>query len=599
MCELLTPARAATQAAMDAVHAPLLRLRERSLLFPDCFEQRVAESADRPWIHFEDRTWTFGDVNTLANRIAAVALEAGLGRDDVVALVMQNRPEYFAVWLGLGKIGVRTAFINTFARGAVLAHAIAAAGARTMICDAPGAQALATLPQGARTGRIWSFDADGGSALDPLLAKASAADPPVRLRAGITPDDDFVYIFTSGTTGLPKAARISHFRFVAAGVTTGGMLDLNDSDVYYNVLPVFHGAGGMVIPSVTVHLGIPMVLRRKFSASQFWPDVRRHRITTLQYIGEICRYLSNQPPDPRDRGHTLMKMSGAGLRADVWQQFRDRFGVSRIIETWGGTEMNCSTMNLDGPIGSCGRVPFRERSNLRLIRYDQDTGKHPRDAAGRCIEVGPNEPGEAIGCIADPAGTAGATFDGYRAADDTGRKILHDVFTPGDRWFRSGDLLRMDADGYCWFVDRVGDTFRWKSENVSTEEVANALAAFPGVRMINVCGVRVPGAEGRAGLAALELDDAAAFDPAAFYRYAAERLPGYAVPLFLRLTPGTDLTASFKLRKTELRREGYDPALVREPLFVLDETAGRYLPLQPDTAAVTLTRLGIPPFGGD
>ncbi len=585
---------------MDAMHAPLLRLREgRPLLFPDRFEQRVAESADRPWICFADRTWTFGEVNALANRIAAVALEAGLDRDDVVALVMQNRPEYFAVWLGLGKVGVRTAFINTFARGAVLAHAVAAAGAGTVICDAPGREALQTLPDGIVPDRVWTFDDDGATALEPLLAQASVADPPARLRAGITPEDDFVYIFTSGTTGLPKAARINHFRFLAAGVTTAGMLHLNESDVYYNVLPVFHGAGGMVVPAATVHVGIPMVLRQKFSASQFWPDVRRNRVTTLQYVGEICRYLSNLPPDPRDRAHTLVKMSGAGLRADVWREFRERFGLRQIVETWGGTEMNCSTMNLDGPIGSCGRVPFRERSNLRLIRYDQDTGRHPRDAAGRCIEVAADEPGEAIGCIADPSGTAGAPFDGYRAADDTGRKILHDVFTPGDRWFRSGDLLRMDADGYCWFVDRVGDTFRWKSENVSTEELANALTGFPGVLMVNACGVRVPGTEGRAGLAALEVADAAAFDPVAFYRHAAERLPAYAVPLFLRLAPATELTASFKLRKVELRREGYDPARVREPLFVLDETAGRYVPLRSDTAAATLARLDIPPFGGD
>ena len=173
------------------------------------------------------------------------------------------------------------------------------------------------------------------------------------------------------------------------------------------------------------------------------------------------------------------------------------------------------------------------------------------------------------------------------------------MFTPGDRWFRSGDLLRMDADGYCWFVDRVGDTFRWKSENVSTEELANALTGFPGVRMVNACGVRVPGTEGRAGFAALEVADAASFDPVASYRHAAERLPAYAVPLFLRLPPGTELTASFKLRKVELRREGYDPARVREPLFVLDETAGRYVPLRSDTAAATLARLGIPAFGGD
>jgi len=595
--------REATQAELDRIYAPLLRLRQGPpQRFPDIFEARVAESADRPWVFFDERVWTFGEINTLANRIAAVAQEAGLGRGDVVGLLLPNRPEYFAIWLGLGKIGVCTALCNPLARGAVLAHLLAAAGATTLICDASTEEALATLPPAARPARIWTFDGEGGgmaTALAPLLAQARAANPPAALRDGITIDDDFLYIFTSGTTGLPKAARINHLRFIAAGETTARALRLDAGDVYYNVLPIFHGAGGMVVPAASVHAGVPMVLRRKFSASQFWPDVRRHRITTLQYVGEICRYLANLPPDPRDREHTLVKMSGAGLRADVWRQMRERFGVQQIIESWGGTEMNCGTLNVDGLIGSCGRVPSRERSVLRLIRYDDETGRHPRNAGGRCIEVGPGEPGEAIGCIADPAGAPAAPFEGYRSADATDGKGLRDVFTPGDRWFRSGDLLRMDADGYLWFVDRVGDTFRWKSENVSTEEVANALAGYPGVVLINVYGVRVPGTEGRAGMAALELAGAATFDPAAFCRHARERLPEFALPLFLRLTPATDLTASFKLRKTELRRAGYDPAATSDPLFVLDETAGRYLPLRPDTAAATLARLGIPPFGGD
>ncbi len=596
-----TVSRESTQAEMDRIYGQLVRLRAGPpRLFPDLFEARVAASADRTWVWFEDRAWSFGEANALANRIAAVALAAGLGRDDVVGLLMPNRPEYFAVWLGLGKIGVRTALINPLARGPVLTHLLATAGATALICDGTTAAALATLPPSARPARIWILDGDdAATALEPSLAQASPDDPPAQLRAGIGLDDDFVFIFTSGTTGLPKAARISHMRFIAAGVTTASMLRLDAGDVYYNVLPVFHGAGGMVVPAATVHAGIPMVLRQKFSASQFWPDVRRRRVTTLQYVGEICRYLCNPPPDPSDRDHTLVKMSGAGLRADVWQQLRDRFGVGRIIETWGGTEMNCSTMNLDGPIGSCGRVPFRERSNLRLIRYEDDTGRHPRDAAGRCIEVGPDEPGEAIGFIDDPAGNPGGRFDGYRSAGDTGRKILHDVFAPGDRWFRSGDLLRMDADGYCWFVDRVGDTFRWKSENVSTEEVANALAGFPGVLMTNAYGVRVPGTEGRAGMVALEITDAAAFDAAAYGRYAVERLPAFAVPLFLRLSPVTDLTASFKLRKRDLRREGYDPSVVRDPLLVLDAEAGCYVRLLPGTAAATLQRLGITPFAGD
>jgi fatty-acyl-CoA synthase len=358
------------------------------------------------------------------------------------------------------------------------------------------------------------------------------------------------------------------------------------------VLPLYHGAGGMVVVSCALAQGAAIWLARRFSASRFWDEVRHHGVTGFQYVGEICRYLAAQPPRADDRDHRLKVMMGAGLGADVWEVFRRRFGVERILEGWSSTEANTSLINLDGVVGSCGRIPFPELHNGRLVRYDVEADRHPRDSRGFCIPCAPGEVGEFLGRILELPDSGAGRFEGYTDAAATERKILRDVFEPGDRWYRSGDLLRRDADDYYTFVDRIGDTFRWKSENVSTQEVADALAGLPGLLVANVYGVRVPGHEGRAGMAALTFADGAAFDGRALLARVRERLPAYAQPLFVRVAPEADMTSTFKLRKLDLQREGYAPTLARDPLFVRDDEAGAYVPL--DTEA--LSRLGLPPF---
>jgi fatty-acyl-CoA synthase len=322
--------------------------------------------------------------------------------------------------------------------------------------------------------------------------------------------------------------------------------------------------------------GAVVALRRRFSARRFWEEARRDGVTACQYVGELCRYLYNAPPTPADRDHRLRVMMGAGLGPDIWRQFQERFGIARILEGWSSTEANTSLINLDGRIGSCGRIPFKDRHNGRLIRYDVATDTHPRDGAGRAIECAPGEIGEFIGMILELPDSGAGRFEGYTSRAETERKILRDVFAPGDRWYRSGDLLVQDADGYFAFVDRIGDTFRWKSENVSTQEVAEALGAFPSVAIANVYGVTVPGAAGRAGMAALVLHPGATFDGSGFFAFTAERLPPYALPLFVRVVEEPDVTSTFKLRKVRLQEEGYDPRLVSDPLFVRDEGAGTY-----------------------
>ena len=358
------------------------------------------------------------------------------------------------------------------------------------------------------------------------------------------------------------------------------------------MLPLYHGAGGMVVISAALSYATPVVLRRKFSASRFWDEVREHGVTTSQYIGEICRYLLAQPPRPDDRDHGLRRMSGAGLKPDIWTAFADRCGIEELYEGLGSTEANYGLTNVDQKPGSVGRLPYPPLSNIRVVRYDVETGDYPRDAEGRLVLAEVGETGELIARVMDGPGPAGF-YEGYTSAAASEAKLVRGAFEPDDCWFRSGDLVQFDSDGYFYFVDRGGDTFRWKSENVSTEEVAMTLGGFPGPVIVNVYGVAIPRTEGRAGMAALTYDDPDSFAPKAFHDFAVERLPNYATPVFVRVGSQADLTGTFKLRKVDLQREGYDPARMSDRVFVRDPEAATYVPVTPEA----LQRLGIPPFG--
>lgn len=574
--------------------------RDLAYTVPDRLEERAGDHPDTPFIIFEDEALTFAEVNRRANRVAHAALAAGLKRGDRVALMMLNRPDFIIIWLGLAKIGVVTALINTTATGTVLAHAIRQVESKGLIVDADLADAVADLPAADRPALVWvQTEAgrepcvlDGAADFNAATAGASDANPDRALRAGIVMGDPLYLIFTSGTTGLPKAAKMSHMRFMNSGEMMTGLMGIGEGDVFYCVLPLYHGAGGMVVPSVSLAMGIPFVLRRKFSTSGFWPDVRRHKITAFYYIGEICRYLLNAPEQPDDADNTLRVMAGAGLRAEPWKQFTRRFGVESVIEGLGSTEANYGITNVDNKPGSVGRLPYPQHTNMRFIRYDVENGEHVRDADGRLVEAKVGEVGELIAEVLGGTGVAGF-FEGYTSQEATEQKLLRNVFRDGDVWFRSGDLVRFDEEDYFYFVDRIGNTFRWKSENVSTDEVEAVLGGFSGPEVVNVYGVKVPGTEGRAGMAALTYTDPSRFDPEGFYRFASERLAHYAVPVFVRLSGAADMTSTFKLRKVDLQRAGYDPALCGgDPLFVADPQAGRYVPL----TAEALDRLGLAPF---
>jgi fatty-acyl-CoA synthase len=537
-------------------------------LICDDLERAVDRWRERPALLFEGQTLSYGEMDGLANRYAHWAESAGLRRGDVVAILLPNRIEYLPIWYGLTKVGVAAALINNQLAGEALAHCLNVSGATHCVVDDETAPAFeAVKPQLVQTLQAWTLaEAHAGQHdLGQALKSCSTLRPDRSRREGMTARDTALFIFTSGTTGLPKAARITHMRAQLYMRGFAGATGAKADDRVYIALPFYHATGGLCGAGAALLNGGAVLLKRKFSATHFWRDVVDGGATMFVYIGELCRYLANQPQSPDERRHKLRLAFGNGLRPDVWEKLVGRFGVPRVLEFYGSTEGNVSMFNFDGQLGAIGRVPdyIKRFFNIRLARFDVETETPVRGADGRCIEPAVDEPGECLGEIKNDARGA---YVGYADKAASEKKVLHDAFVAGDAWFRTGDLLRRDAEGYFYFVDRIGDTFRWKGENVSTSEVAGVLAEAPGVKETNVYGVRVGDLDGRAGMAGLVVD--AGFDPAAFAAYAQPRLPPYAQPVFLRLLPGIVVTGTFKYRKLDLVADGFDPAKVKDPLYV-------------------------------
>ena len=558
---------------------------------------------DAPALVSEDETLTYAALAARARAYVAWATAQGLAKGEVVALMAPNSPSYVAAWLGLTRLGVIVALINTNLRGAALAHCLAAAAPRVIIADPALADAIGQASP-ADAPRLWILDSaltpplrsggggdgrqpgDGGGA-PPFgpdgdgmgqgavaarpLRHGFAAPPPPFDEGGedrVTLSDPALLIYTSGTTGLPKAARVSHHRIMSWGGWFAGLMDAQPSDRLYDCLPMYHSVGGVAAVGAMLTAGGSVALREKFSASRFWDDVARFDCTIIQYIGELARYLLAAPPAPAERAHRLRLACGNGLSGDVWAAFKDRFNLPQILEFYAATEGVFSLYNVEGEPGAIGRIPgfMAHRFPAALVAFDPETGRPARGPDGLCRRVAQGQAGEAIGRIS-AGGDLAHRFEGYTAKADSAAKILRDVFEPGDAWLRTGDLMRQDARGFFYFVDRVGDTFRWKGENVATTQVAQVLAAAPGVAAACVFGVEIPGADGKAGMAALVPGDG--FDVVALHAWLVERLPAYARPLLLRLVPDLAMTETFKQKKADLAREGYDPAAVTDPLFLL------------------------------
>ncbi|MGH8259037.1 MAG: long-chain-acyl-CoA synthetase [Steroidobacteraceae bacterium] len=558
--------------------------RDPAVILPTLVEAVAQRLGTAPALLADEQQLTYAALAERAHRYARWALAEGVTPGDVIGLLMPNGPDYVALWLGLTRVGAVVSLLTPTLLGDSLAHAVHLAAPKHLIVagelDAAARAALGDQP----TLRRWAHGTDCGGAPRVELAAGSLSGAPLSPDESRIPAlrDRALLIYTSGTTGLPKAAQISHRRMLQWSLWFAGMMNTGPSDRLYNCLPMYHSVGGIVAVGSMLVGGGSVIIRKRFSLRRFWDDITDSRCTLFQYIGELCRYLATSAPHPREREHTLRLCCGNGMRADVWERFQERFAIPRILEFYAATEANFSLYNCEGRRGAIGRVPpfLAHRLPIVLVRVDAATGEPMRGADGLCIRCGADEPGEALSEIQESANPA-SRFEGYTDAAASDRKVLRSVLSAGDAWYRSGDLLRRDRAGYFYFVDRIGATFRWKGENVSTTEVAEVIASCPGVMEAVVYGVQVPGADGRAGMAAIVVDGD--FDPAGLRNRLREQLPDYARPLFLRVLRRIETTGTFKPRVQEYAAAGFDPAVIADPLFVDDRDHGAFIPL--DAAA--------------
>jgi fatty-acyl-CoA synthase len=556
--------------------------RDRDATLPGMIERLGVEFADRAALVTDSETVTYAELKHRCRVYASWARAQALARGDVVCLLMHNCADYPAIWLGITGVGGVVALLNTSLQGGALAHAIRAAAPVHLITTpefAPEVDAIRSeLPPHCEMWLAGALCPDAGwSFLDPALYRDEPTAP-----ALATPETNrelALLIYTSGTTGLPKAARISHYRILEWSLWFAGMIDAGPHDRLYDCLPLYHSTGGIVAVGAMLVRGGAVVIRERFSATRFWADIVDAECTLFLYIGELCRYLLAAPDDPRAGLHRLRLCVGNGLRGDVWERFRGKFAIPRILEFYASTEGNVSLYNCEGQPGAIGRIPavFTHSFPVTLIRCDADTGAAQRGPDGSCIRCEPSEIGEAIGRITAPADAGTAAFDGYTDPYATEAKILRNVFEGGDAWFRTGDLMRRDPSGFYYFVDRLGDTFRWKGENVSTTQVEEVVSTFPGVREAVVYGVPIPGTEGRAGMTAIAAGPE--FRITELYAHLAHHVPIYARPVFVRLRAALDVTGTFKPIKARLMREGWDPHVIADPLYFHDPDADSFAPL--------------------
>ena len=498
---------------------------------------------------------------------------------------MPNGAAYLPIWAGLTQAGGTVALINTNLRGDQLRHAIGCSGVRSLIISPEFAEhCTGALGQEESAIGCWIYgQAARKSAAFPLCKSCDLSGAPLDAdeAPSVKLSDTALIIFTSGSTGLPKAARLSHYRLLEWSLWFSAIMSVSADDRLYDCLPMYHSTGGVAAVGGVLLGGGSVVIRDRFSATHFWEDVREQDCTIFLYIGELCRYLLQAAPLGETQAHHLRLCCGNGLRRDVWQPFQERFDIPQILEFYASTEGNVSLYNVEGRPGSIGRLPplLAHRSPVLLVRTDLETGEIPRLNDGLCERCGPSQTGEALGRVDSTSEASPLHFGGYLDARATAAKLIHDVLTPGDTWFRTGDLMRQDEAGFFYFIDRVGDTFRWKGENVSAAEVADIICRCPGVTNAVVYGVLVEGNEGRAGMAAITISKT--FEPDVLYSHVTCNLAAYARPLYVRICKSLDVTTTFKVTKSRLSAEGCDPAVMSDPLWHLNDFSRTYVRIGP------------------
>ncbi|XP_065172047.1 long-chain fatty acid transport protein 4, partial [Atheta coriaria] len=563
--------------------------QRKDIILADIFKQHVKKHPNKTCIIYDDQEWTFSEVEEYSNKIANVFKSHGYKKGDVVALFLDNKPEFICTWLGLSKLGVIVPLINTNQRLASLVHSITIAKSQAVVFGAELSEAVRDVLDKIES-KVALYELTGlreqPKSLHPsfrnvngLLAEANPTPPQNTEKVGYY--DKLVYIYTSGTTGLPKAAVITNSRYIFIAAAIHWLARFKDSDRFYTPLPLYHTAGGCMSTGQMLLYGSTLVIRKKFSASSFFPDIRKYDCTVAQYIGEMCRYVLAVKPNEEDGNHKLRLIFGNGLRPQIWEEFVQRFNIPRVAEFYGATEGNANIVNVDNTVGAIGFISriIPAVYPISIIKVDPVTGEPTRDANGLCQLCKPDEPGVFVGKIVP--GNESRAFLGYVDKAASQKKIVHDVFARGDSAFLSGDILVADELGNLFFKDRTGDTFRWKGENVSTSEVEGVLSNIAEYKDVVVYGVEVRGSEGRAGMAAI-LDTENTLNIQSLSEGIKKQLPSYARPMFLRTLTKLDMTGTYKLKKVDLQKECYDPNVIKDKLYYLDAKTGQYQPLTPD-----------------
>jgi fatty-acyl-CoA synthase len=541
----------------------LLPQRNSKASIGKVFQERAARYGDRVFLRFGEQQLTYREANETANRYAAVLAARGVGHGDVVGIMLRNSPNAVLMMLAVVKCGAIAGMLNYHQRGEVLAHSLGLLDAKVLVAESDLVSAVS----------------ESGASADPMtieelerLAATAPTSNPASASAVLAKDTAF-YIFTSGTTGFPKASVMTHFRWLRALAAFGGVgLRLHSSDTLYCCLPLYHNNALTVAVASVINSGATLALGKSFSASRFWDEVIANDATAFIYIGEICRYLLNQPPKPTDRAHKVRLIAGNGLRPEIWDEFTTRFGIQRVCEFYAASEGNTAFINILNVPKTTGISPLP----LAYVEYDPDTGAPLRDENGRVRRVPPGQPG----LLLSPVNRL-QPYDGYTDPAASEKKLIRNAFRKGDCWFNTGDVMRPQGMGHAAFVDRLGDTFRWKGENVATTQVEAALAADESVEECAVYGVEIPRTGGRAGMAAVKLHEGAEFDGKALARTVYDQLPVYALPLFVRVVESMEHTTTFKSRKVDLREQAYGPG-IEDPLYVLAGRDDGYVPFYPE-----------------
>ncbi|KAL1500891.1 hypothetical protein ABEB36_006311 [Hypothenemus hampei] len=547
------------------------------------FQRNVRRHPHKIAIFYEDQEWTFLQIEEFSNKIANIFKNHGYKKGDRVALFLENKPEYVCIWLGLSKLGVIVPLINTNLRFNSLVHSITVAKCQGVIFGAELSEAITEILDKIENKiALYQINCnnnqqqnEGFENLDLLLKDAPVTVPEVQDKIGH--HDHLVYIYTSGTTGLPKAAVISTSRYFFIVGAMHWLCDFRCSDRFYCPLPLYHTAGGCMSMGQMLLYGSSIVIRKKFSASAYFPECRKYKCTTAQYIGEMCRYILAVPPRPDDTVHQVRTIFGNGLRPQIWCEFVERFNIKDVKEFYGATEGNANIVNIDNTVGSIGFISriIPQVYPISIIKVDAQ-GEPIRDAKGLCVPCQPNEPGVFIGKILP--GNPSRAFLGYVDEEASRKKIVRDVFHLGDSAFISGDILIADEFGNLFFKDRTGDTFRWKGENVSTSEVEAVISNIVNYKDVVVYGVEVRNMEGRAGMAAIYDPEKTVDLNNALLEGLKRALPAYARPIFIRILTKLDLTGTYKLKKNDLQKDGFDPSKTSDNLYYLSSN-GEYAPV--------------------